>query len=69
MTACCCCYPEIQEDKKDQWQLSSNLRYTDAGDLALHAAPACHGEAAEDVVICRDVELGQGGASANNSEQ
>ena len=47
-----------------------HLRNSDAADLALHAAPgAGHGEVAEDVVIRRDVELGQGGAQANNSQQ
>ena len=47
----------------------SHLRDADAGDLALHAPRAGHGEAAEDVVIVGDVQLGHGGAQANNSQQ
>ena len=51
------------------WKLIAHLRNSDAGDLPLHAAPgAGHGEVAE-VVIRRDVQLGQGGAQANNSQQ
>ena len=48
---------------------SSHLGNADAGDLALDAPGAGHGEAAEDVVIGRDVQLRQGGAQANNSQQ
>ena len=51
------------------WKLIAHLRNCDAANLALDAAPgAGHGEVAE-VVISRDVQLGQGGAQANNSQQ